>query len=85
MMFLLKIVNDEKESFVPTLEMREIEHSLCEFDKYQRVKHGEGKPRSIYQPPGQERSKWARYRARRKEKINEEHLRGTPDLLQSQD
>ena len=85
MMFLLKIVNEEKESFVPTLEMREIEHSLCEFDKYQRVKNGEGKPRSIYQPPGQERSKWARYRARRKEKVNEEHLRSTPDLLQSQD
>ena len=85
MIFLLKIVNEEKESFVPTLEMREIEHSLCEFDKYQRVKNGEGKPRSIYQPPGQERSKWARYRARRKEKTNEEHLRSTPDLLQSQD
>jgi len=85
MMFLLKIVNDEEESFVPMLEMREIEHSLCEFDKYQRVKNGEGKPRSIYQPPGQERSKWARYRARRKEKVNEEHLRSTPDLLQSQD
>ena len=85
MTYLLKIVNDNKESFVPTVEMREVEHCLCEFDKYQRVKNGEGKPRSIYQPPGQERSKWARYRARRKEKINEENLRGTPDLLQSQD
>ena len=85
MMFLLKIVNDEKESFVPKLQMREIEHSLCEFDKYQRVKNGEGRPRSIYQPPGQERSKWARYRSRRKEKINEEHLCSTPDLLQSKD
>ncbi len=31
-------------------EMREIEHSLCEFDKYLRVKHGEGRPRSRYQP-----------------------------------
>lgn len=29
-------------------EMREIEHSLCEFDKYMRVKNGEGKPRSKY-------------------------------------
>lgn len=26
-------------------ELREIEHSLCEFDKYQRVKRGEGQPR----------------------------------------
>ena len=82
---LLLKVNALKHSYAPTLEMREIEHSLCEFDKYERVKNGEGKPRSIYQPPGQERSKWARYRARRKEKMNEEHLRSTPDLLQSKD
>lgn len=31
-------------------EMREIEHSLCEFDKYMRVKGGEGRPRSVYRP-----------------------------------
>jgi len=29
-------------------EMRDIEHSLCEFDKYMRVKNGEGRPRSRY-------------------------------------
>lgn len=29
-------------------EMREIEHSLCEYDKYMRVKMGQGKPRSRY-------------------------------------
>lgn len=33
---------------VPPLEMREIEHSLCEFDKYCRVKFGEGEPRSRF-------------------------------------
>ena len=32
------------------LEMRDIEHSLCEFDKYQRVLLGEGTPRSLYKP-----------------------------------
>lgn len=32
---------------LPTLEMREIEHSLCEFDKYMRVKNG-GKPKRWY-------------------------------------
>jgi len=36
----------------PGLEMREIEHSLCEFDKYCRVKYGEGTPRSLYHKPG---------------------------------
>jgi len=30
------------------IEMREIEHTLCEFDKYCRVKFGEGRPRSMY-------------------------------------
>lgn len=29
-------------------EMREIEHSLCEFDKMMRVRNGEGRPRSKY-------------------------------------
>lgn len=33
---------------VPDLEMREIEHTLCEFDKYERVRLNQGKPRSIY-------------------------------------
>lgn len=32
----------------PNLEMRDIEHSLCEMDKYLRVYHKEGKPRSSY-------------------------------------
>lgn len=32
----------------PALELREIEHSLCEFDKYERVRLGEGRPRSTY-------------------------------------
>jgi hypothetical protein len=34
----------------PKLEMRDIEHSLCEFDKYERVRNGEGRPRSMYHP-----------------------------------
>ena len=32
----------------PRLEMRDIEHSLCELDKYLRVQAGEGKMRSKY-------------------------------------
>lgn len=32
----------------PPFELREIEHSLCEFDKYERVRLGQGKPRSKY-------------------------------------
>jgi hypothetical protein len=32
----------------PPFEVREIEHSLCEFDKYIRAKSGEGRPRMRY-------------------------------------
>jgi hypothetical protein len=35
---------------VETLELRDIEHSLCEFDKYERVRNGQGQPRSKYYP-----------------------------------
>lgn len=42
-----KIKNHVKACEWP-FEMREIEHSLCEFDKYMRVKMGQGKPRSRY-------------------------------------
>jgi hypothetical protein len=40
-----------KGKLYPTLEMREIEHTLCEFDKHQRVVQGQGRPRSKYRPP----------------------------------
>jgi hypothetical protein len=32
----------------PAWEAREVEHSLCEFDKYERVRRGEGRPRGVY-------------------------------------
>lgn len=34
-------------------ELREIEHSLCEFDKYERVRLGQGQPRSKYTYKGE--------------------------------
>ena len=34
--------------YKPGLEMREVEHSLCEFDKYMRAKLGEGRPKALY-------------------------------------
>jgi hypothetical protein len=46
---LLKGVKSESWPF----EMREIEHSLCEYDKYMRVKMKQGKPRSRYTYNGQ--------------------------------
>ena len=32
----------------PRWEMREVEHTLCEFDKYERVRLGEGRPRGVF-------------------------------------
>lgn len=29
-------------------EMREVEHTLCEFDKYERVRLGQGRPRGVF-------------------------------------
>lgn len=34
----------------PRWEMREVEHTLCEFDKYERVRLGQGAPRSKFVP-----------------------------------
>lgn len=40
----------------PRLEMRDIEHCLCEFDKYERVRLGQGRPRAKYSPPSAQTS-----------------------------
>ena len=32
----------------PPWEMREVEHGLCEFDKYERTRLGEGRPKQLY-------------------------------------
>lgn len=34
----------------PQWEMREVEHTLCEFDKYERVRLGQGKTRGVFRP-----------------------------------
>lgn len=39
------------EGHMELLEMRDIEHSLCEFDKYMRVLQDQGRPRSKYRRP----------------------------------
>jgi len=48
---LVKTQDDRKARYVPRMEMRDVEHSLCEWDKYERARNGEGRPRSRYTPP----------------------------------
>lgn len=62
MCYLLELCEDELPAWVhpgatgfcstlsPGLELRDIEHSLCETDKYLRVKQGEGRPRAKFKP-----------------------------------
>lgn len=37
--------------FMPELELHDIQFQLCEFDKYERARLGQGRPRSKYRPP----------------------------------
>jgi hypothetical protein len=53
MMDLLDYSVEILEPHVPPLEMREIEHCLCEFDKYERTRLFEGRPRSKYKYKGE--------------------------------
>ena len=46
-------VADTLDPSVPDLEMREIEHCLCEYDKYERVRLGEGRPRAKFNYKGE--------------------------------
>jgi hypothetical protein len=50
MKFLLDISREYLNPAFPVLEMRDIEHTLCEFDKYERTRLGEGTPRLHYVP-----------------------------------
>lgn len=34
----------------PKWEMRDVEHTLCEYDKYMRIKNGEGEPKQLFRP-----------------------------------
>ena len=54
MRLLLKMAFDQLDAHIPrdaNFDMRMIEHSLCEFDKYSRILNGEGRTRSKFVPP----------------------------------
>jgi len=50
---LLKLSQDPKHwpAEWQSWDMRTVEHTLCEFDKYERVRLGQGVPRNRYHPP----------------------------------
>jgi hypothetical protein len=48
MKYLLDIRYEYLPPKFPMMEMRDVEHSLCEFDKYQRIKNGDGRMKNKY-------------------------------------
>lgn len=42
--------DEHRAPWVPPIELSDIQNCLCEFDKHQRVKRGEGRPRATYVP-----------------------------------
>lgn len=47
---LLPWINEHWDERWPRWEMRELEHTLCEFDKYERARLGEGRPKQKFKP-----------------------------------
>jgi len=55
LMMLLELYEERFNYWPPDfilLDLHDIQFQLCEFDKYERVVHGQGKPRSKYKPKG---------------------------------
>lgn len=48
MIELLDAARRRLPSWMPALELHDVQFQLCEFDKYERVRLGEGRPRSLY-------------------------------------
>ena len=45
---LFKRAQDTLPSWMPEIELHDIQFQLCEFDKYERARLGEGRPKSLY-------------------------------------
>jgi hypothetical protein len=48
MLALRHYANERTASWVPEIELHDLQNCLCETDKYLRVKTGEGRPRAMY-------------------------------------
>ncbi len=48
MMALFQAAPDHLPNYMPELELHDIQFQLCEFDKYERVRLGQGKPKQKY-------------------------------------
>jgi alpha-glutamyl/putrescinyl thymine pyrophosphorylase clade 1 len=51
MIALLEAAAGSLPAFMPELELHDIQFQLCEYDKYERVRLGQGRPKARYEPP----------------------------------
>jgi hypothetical protein len=51
MISLLEASASALPAFMPELELHDIQFQLCEYDKYERVRLGQGRPKARYEPP----------------------------------
>lgn len=51
MIDLFEVAQSNLPTFMPELELHDIQFQLCEFDKYERARLGEGRPKSRYRRP----------------------------------
>jgi hypothetical protein len=47
LMYDMVRIDSEGQECWPSWEMRDVEHTLCEFDKYERARLGQGRPRQV--------------------------------------
>jgi len=53
LIYLRRVINRKLKGKVPRFELREVEHSLCELDKYERVLFGQGRSKRKYNGTGE--------------------------------
>lgn len=51
MLHLFELAHSELPAFMPVLELHDIQFQLCEFDKYERTRLGQGRPKALYRHP----------------------------------
>ncbi len=50
---LFQAASNHLPDYMPELELHDLQFQLCEFDKYERVRLGQGRLKAKYRPPPQ--------------------------------
>lgn len=50
---IIQVIREERGHSLKWLDAQDLQNCLCEFDKYERVRMGQGRPRSRYPGRGE--------------------------------